>query len=44
MEDQAPPFDLPPNQNPTSNRKDLFHFKKKKQGGKKEREKKSIMA
>lgn len=45
MEDQAPPFDLPPNQNPISDRKDLFHYKKQKQGeGGNEREKKSIMA
>lgn len=44
MEDQAPPFDLLPNQNPISDRKDLFHYKKQKRGWGKERENKSIMA
>lgn len=30
MEDQAPPCDLPPNQNPVNDRKDLFNWKKQK--------------
>ena len=43
MEDQAPPFDLLPNQNPINDRKDLFNKSKKQEGGEKERKKKYIM-
>lgn len=44
MEDQAPPFDLLPDQNPINDRKDSFNQQKQKtREGRKERKKKYIM-